>query len=270
MESFFFPIIEREKNLPFYVTCIGEADPQPEINRLEGYRCPQILLCSDGSGVLRTERGETPITAGTAFFIPAGLPHTYFKTDDVWKTHYVSFAGYAADIVLRQLGLTDAGVYPVDLGIMSSIFRRLISTLKADKFYGGYTASAIVYEYIIEFNRCIVGADNRSSADSASLTPVLNYIDAHYSELIELETLCGLIQVSPQYLCRLFRKRLGIRPLEYVTRRRIQQAKVYLREGKGSIKEIAQAVGYGDAGYFSAVFKRSEGISPRDYIRREI
>lgn len=270
MESFFFPIIEREKNLPFYVTCIGEADPQPEINRPEGYHCPQILLCSEGSGVLRTEDSERPITAGTAFFLPAGLPHTYFQTDDVWKTHYVSFAGYAADIVLRQLGLTDAGVYPVDLGVMRSIFQRLINTLRSDKFYGGYTASAIMYEYIIEFNRSLIGAESRSSSEGASLTPVLNFIDAHYSELIELETLCGLIQVTPQYLCRLFRKRLGIRPLEYVTRRRIQQAKVYLREGNKSIKEVALAVGYGDAGYFSAVFKRSEGISPRDYIRRKI
>lgn len=270
MESFFFPIIERERNLPFYVTCIGEADPQHEINRPEGYHCPQILLCSEGSGVLITEDGERSVNAGTAFFLPAGLPHTYHQTDDIWKVHYVSFEGYAADIVLRQLGLTDAKVYPVDLGVMRSIFQRLINTLRYDKFYGGFAASAIVYEYIIEFNRRMDGAESRSSTEGASLTPVLNYIDAHYSELIELETLCGLIQVTPQYLCRLFRRRLGIRPLEYVTRRRIQQAKVYLREGSKSIKEIAQAVGYGDAGYFSAVFKRSEGISPRDYIRREI
>lgn len=270
MENYFFPIIEREKNLPFYITCIGESDPQIEINRPEGYHCPQIILCSEGSGILQTEGNECPVTAGTAFFLPARTPHNYFQTDNVWITHYVSFSGYSSEIVLRQLGLTEAGVYPVDLGVMRSIFQRMINTLKSDKYYGGFTASAIMYEYIIEFNRQIVGADSRYTSESASLTPVLNYIDMHYSEVIELETLCGLIQITPQYLCRLFRKRLGMRPLEYITQRRIQKAKVYLREGEKSIREIALEVGYTDPGYFSAVFKRSEGVSPRQYIRREL
>lgn len=269
MENFFFPITEREKNLPFYITCIGESDPQIEISRPEGYHCPQIILCSEGSGILQTEGMERPVTAGTAFFLPAGTPHNYFKTDDVWSTHYVSFTGYSADIILRQFGLTDARVFPVDLGIMRSIFQRMINILKSDKFYGGFTASAILYEYIIEFNRQIVGAESRFTSESASLTPVLSYIDTHYSKVIGLETLCGLIQVTPQYLCRLFRKRLGMRPLEYITQRRIQQAKVYLREGEKTIKEIALEVGYTDAGYFSAVFKRSEGMSPSKYIHRE-
>lgn len=270
MESFFIPIIEREKNLPFYITCIGEAEPQPEINRPEGYHCPQIILCSEGSGILQTEGLERPITSGSAFFLPAGTPHTYFQTDDIWRTHYVSFAGYAAEIILRQLRLTEAGVFPVDLGVMRSIFQRMLNTLRSDKFYGGFTASAMVYEYIIEFNRQIIGAESRYASESVSLTPVLNYIDMNYNKVIELETLCGLIQVTPQYLCRLFRKRLGMRPLEYVTQRRVQQAKVYLREGEKTVKEIALEVGYADAGYFSAVFKRSEGISPREYIRREL
>lgn len=270
MENFFFPIIEREKNLPFYITCIGEADPQPEISCPEGYQFPQILLCSEGSGILQTEEMECQVTAGTAYFLPAGTPHSYFQTDTVWRTHYVSFTGYSAEILLRQLGLTEAGVFPVDLGIMRSLFQRMLNTLKSDKFYGGFTASAIVYEYIIEFNRQIIGAESRFASESASITPVLSYIDTHYSEVIDLETLCGLIQVTPQYLCRLFRKRLGMRPLEYITRRRIQQAKVYLRDGEKTIKEIALKVGYTDAGYFSAVFKRSEGVSPREYIRREL
>lgn len=270
MENYFFPIIEREKNLPFYITCIGESDPQITINRPDGYRYPQIILCSEGAGLLKTEEMECPVTSGTAFFLPAGVPHSYFQIDSVWKTHYVSFTGYSADIILRQLGLTEAAVFPVDLGIMRSIFQRMINTLKSDKFYGGFTASAIMYEYIIEFNRQIIGTESRLASEGVSLTPVLNYIDAHYSEVIELETLCKLVQVTPQYLCRLFRKRLGMRPIEYITQRRIQQTKVFLREGKKTIKEIALEVGYTDPSYFSAVFKRSEGVSPSKYIRKEL
>lgn len=270
MENIFFPMIEREKNLPFYITCIGETDRQHEITRPEGYYCPQIILCSEGGGIMQSDGVERPVAAGSAVFIPAGVPHSYYPVEDIWRMHYVSFSGYSSEILLRQLGLLNIEVFAVDAGVLRNIFRRMMNTLRSDRFYGGYTASAIVYEYIVEFNRQITGAGGKFALESASLTPVLNYIDEHYNEVIELETLCGIIQVTPQYLCRLFKKRLGTRPLEYVAQRRIQQAKIYLTEGNRSIKEIALEVGYRDAGYFSTVFKRSEGISPREYVRREI
>lgn len=267
MENIFFPMTEREKNLPFYLTCIGETDRQPEISRPEGYHNPQIIICTEGGGILTAEDGaDMPINAGDAFFLPAGIPHSYRPLSEIWRTHYVSFAGYSTEILLRQLGLTEVGVYHVDIGIMRGIFRRMFNTVKSDRLYGGYTASAILYEYIIEFNRRMIGAESRN----ASLTTVLNYIDKHYKEIIELETLCGLIQVTPQYLCRMFRAQLGVRPLEYVAQRRIQQAKVFLTEGEKTVKEIAIEVGYRDASYFSAVFRRNEGVSPREYMRREI
>lgn len=270
MENIFFPIIEREKNLPFYVSCIGETDRQHEINRPDGYYCSQIILCSEGGGVLQYDGEVHTVTAGNAFFLPASSPHAYYPTEDIFRTHYIGFAGYASEILLRQLGLTNIALYKVDISTLRSIHHRIMNTLKTDKFYGGFSASAILYEYIIEFNRQIIGAENKSSLEGASLLPVLNYIDEHFNEVIELETLCGIIQVTPQYLCRMFKKRLGMRPLEYVAQKRIQQAKIYLTEGKMSIKEIALAVGYNDAGYFSSVFKRGEGISPREYVRREI
>lgn len=269
MENIFFPILDREKRLPFYVTCIGENNRQHEINRPEGYYCTQIILCSKGEGVLNFNGEEHIITSGKAFFLPANNPHSYRPTGKIWYTHYVSFSGYASELFLRQLGLTNIGVYEVDADIMGSLFRKMMNTLKTDKFYGGFSASAILYEYILEFNRQITAARSRSAHEGASLTPVLNFVDTHYSEAIELETLCGIIGVSPQYLCRLFQKRLGTRPLEYIAQRRIQQAKVYLTEGKMSIKEIALKVGYSDASYFSSVFKRIEGISPKKYAYKE-
>ena len=270
MKNIFFPITEREKELPFYLTYIGETDCQDEVNRPEGYYCPQIILCSKGSGILKFDDREQIVDAGKVFFLPAGSPHAYYAQEEIWRTHYISFAGCAVEALLNHLGLTEIKVYPVDVGVMKNIFRRLMNTVISDRFYGGYSASAIVYEYIIEFNRQIVTAEIRSEDDSASLTPVLNYIDEHFSEVIELETLCEIIGITPQYLCRLFRKHLGMRPLEYVAKRRIQQAKVYLTEGNKSVKQIAFEVGYDSPSYFCSVFKRNEGISPTEYMRREM
>lgn len=77
--------------------------------------------------------------------------------------------------------------------------------------------------------------------------------------------LADLIDLSPQYLCRLFKECLSLRPFEYLARKRIQQAKLLLLEDKLNINEIAAEVGYNDCSYFCAVFKKHEMLSPAEF-----
>ena len=60
-------------------------------------------------------------------------------------------------------------------------------------------------------------------------------------------------------------RKLGIRPLEYLARKRISEAKVLLINTDKSIYEIGKETGYNDANYFGIVFKKYEGISPGEY-----
>ena len=106
------------------------------------------------------------------------------------------------------------------------------------------------------------------SQDGAKLTqlqPVIDYINTNYKRDITLTELSDLIGLSPQYLCRLFKECLNLRPFEYLARRRIQQAKILLLEEKRNINEIAAEVGYNDCSYFCAVFKKHEMLSPAEF-----
>lgn len=266
MKNSFFPILDREKNLPFYLTYIGESDRQHPVDR-HGYDGSQIIICGEGSGVLRHNGTEETVASPGGFFLPAHSPHAYYPVTEKWHTYYAAFDGAAVKPLLEQLGLVDIAVYSFDISVMKNIFARLFNIVRSDKLYGGFAASAVLYEYIIEFNRRIICAERRFKSESSSLAPVLDYIDLHYSDDITLEALCEIIHVTPQYLCRLFKNRMGLRPLEYVARRRIQQAKLYLAETEKSVKEISADVGYRDGAYFGAVFKRLEGISPNEYRR---
>ena len=97
------------------------------------------------------------------------------------------------------------------------------------------------------------------------LSPVIEYIDKNYQKDITLVELADLIDLSPQYLCRLFKECLNIRPFEYLARKRVQQAKLLLLEGRWNINEIASMVGYNDCSYFCAVFKKHEMLSPAEF-----
>lgn len=70
---------------------------------------------------------------------------------------------------------------------------------------------------------------------------------------------------SPQHLNRVFRKVLGVTPLQYLTRMRLERAAAMLTEGDRTVTEVARIFGYDDAYYFSRLFKHHFGRSPAHY-----
>lgn len=103
------------------------------------------------------------------------------------------------------------------------------------------------------------------------LDGVLKYIDAHYHELISLDDVAEYAQMHPSRLSVWFKSSMGEAYIEYLTRLRISVAKELLsRSGDVYIRDVALKVGYPDARYFSQVFKRVVGTTPRAYQRAQI
>ena len=88
------------------------------------------------------------------------------------------------------------------------------------------------------------------------------------TEDITAETLAGLRGVKPYNISAVvFKAETSMRPLEYIAKRRISQAKSLLLNTDSDIGDIGKQVGYEDRNYFSIVFKKLEGVSPREYRR---
>jgi len=73
--------------------------------------------------------------------------------------------------------------------------------------------------------------------------------------------------LTPNYLSALFKKSCSIGFTEYITQKKISRAKALLLEQDYKIYEVADRLGFESAFYFSKVFKKVEGVSPRDYIQ---
>ncbi len=92
----------------------------------------------------------------------------------------------------------------------------------------------------------------------------IGYIHVHYAEPLTLEELARLQGMSVRQFSYLFHKNIGIRPIDYVIQYRIGRAKEILAMSRKPIGEIAAQVGYDDPQYFSRIFKRHTGLSPRE------
>ena len=100
----------------------------------------------------------------------------------------------------------------------------------------------------------------------ALLKQAVAYIDAHFTEEeLSLNRVAQEVGLSANYLSALFSQETGATFVEHLTSRRMELARTLLRTTDQRSGEIAAAVGYKDPHYFSFLFKKTQGCTPRDY-----
>ncbi|MDO4338561.1 MAG: response regulator [Eubacteriales bacterium] len=95
---------------------------------------------------------------------------------------------------------------------------------------------------------------------------VKKYIACNLNQRLTLQNTAMTFNISANYLSQLFKKNTEIGFNEYVALKKIEQAKKLLKQGNLKIYEIADELGFENAFYFSRVFKKIEGCSPRDFL----
>lgn len=99
------------------------------------------------------------------------------------------------------------------------------------------------------------------------VTNVQKYINAHIEERLSLNEVAAVFGLSPNYLSSLFKKNCGMGFSEYMTQKKISRAKSLLLDRDMKIYEVADLLGFESAFYFSKVFKKVEGVSPREFVQ---
>lgn len=267
MTNAIYPVIGKQAELPFYLTGIGVSDPEIHVVRNTGLSSHQFLFTSSGSGVLYADGSVYPQEKGSLFYLAPGKPHEYRPEGNNWVTSWLVFRGNHSDVLLKSIGF-DGFAYKASCNTLrlESLFQRLFSAA-GDPVNGGENTSVLVYEYILAAREAMLCSSDNSSGKNRIAKEALMFIDKSFMEDIELETLAGLSGVSVQHFCRVFKAETMMRPLEYIARRRISEAKALLSDTSLEIGEIGRRVGYPDRNYFSIVFRRLEGVSPREYRR---
>lgn len=106
-------------------------------------------------------------------------------------------------------------------------------------------------------------SDNQSKR---ILKKALSYIEENFSqESLSLNSVAGEVNVSANYFSAIFSQAMQVTFVEYVTGKRMDKAKKLLRQTQMHTGEIAMEVGYKDPHYFSFVFKKTQGCTPREY-----
>ncbi len=93
----------------------------------------------------------------------------------------------------------------------------------------------------------------------------MKYIETHYSESLSLRVIAESLHINQYHLHHIFKRIVGVTPLEYLIQERILEARRLLQESNLTVTEVALTVGFVNAAHFSTVFRKHLGLSPSAY-----
>jgi len=104
-----------------------------------------------------------------------------------------------------------------------------------------------------------------STDKQQKIAPAVEYISQNYNKTITNDALAALSGMSTVYFRKLFTGVMGVSPIAYVHRLRIEKAKEMLKTDYGTLSDVAQSLGYPNLYDFSRNFKKHTGVSPSRY-----
>lgn len=101
------------------------------------------------------------------------------------------------------------------------------------------------------------------------LQQIEQYVEQNYKSKISLDEIADELHVNRSYLSRFYKNKTGVNLFDEILKLRIESAKEYLLKTDMKTYEVSEAVGFEDAGYFSKMFKKIMGVSPKEFRKRE-
>lgn len=272
MQKQVYPNLDFEKKLPFYIVGIGVDCWQFPVERHNGYEYPQLFVSREGEGEIFFEGRQVKITPDSIFYIPPNCPHEYHALTRSWYVDWICFDGTQALNILEEWQL-NRFIYFLECGAehMHELMDKAFYTIKSDKKYGNYYASAQLYEMLLEYRKL---ADDKfpyiNKTGFDAVAKALRFMEDNFRKPLKLADIAQTAEMSEQHLCRLFKKSMQTSPVDYLNKLRISRAKELLSYSEKNVAEIAAETGFSDSSYFSVVFKRYEGISPAEYRKIKV
>ena len=231
-----------------------------------------FVYCISGRGEFSFDKGIYFLEPGELMFLSSNSSYTVRRRGDEEFLHitvnfdmempHVSETSIFSDIIN---GIGCENMKTSDTARLGNLMEKLLGVWKSKPLGYRLSAKSVIYEIMGEYFVSVI-RKYRKDTGYSKIYSAKKYIDEHFTEDIRISDLSNMCSMSETHFRRVFFKLMGITPTEYKNNKRILKAKDLLLSGDYSILETAKIVGIDDANYFSRIFKKKTGFSPREYI----
>ncbi len=227
-----------------------------------------MMYCTGGSGTLSVGTQQIPISKGDLVILPKGVAHFYeADSQDPWSIYWVHFDGEHSDLFIEQLGLSPDR-YSLHIGIhpkLVSDFQLLLGTRQT-----GYSKSVFIHaanhlKQLLTYITVLIPQSLPQSGQFIDLNIVHALMQEHLYGKLDLETIAASVNLSKYHFSKKYKELTGNSPIQHFIHLKMEEACYLMDISEKNMTEISDALGYEDTHYFSRLFKKVIGLSPRDY-----
>ena len=279
--------MKQEPNYKYYYKNDFRPLVSLSLHEVAGFDCPSgyvlplkkpdayaLYYVIEGRGVYTLNGTEFPVAEGDIFVL---YPDTEIECradkEDPFALRAVSFNGADALLLLNASRFDPkAPVRRMEDENADNVIRFMagLYTYRGQEIYGTTQSTAILYAFMSLLVKTATWDQTAMPpgwTGAVHLQKALDFISENYSKPITVKDIADHVNLSRSRFYRLFLQHVFISPQQYLMEYRIKEGRNLLEKRKGSIKEIAQAVGMDDPLYFSKVFKQICGKSPTEYMK---
>ena len=232
----------------------------------------QLHYIPRGRGLLESDSsGRKEVEAGDFFLLFPGMRHRYCPDKDTgWDEYWVGFRGALADDLFTQpLFTPDQPVIRVPLEERANeLFSEILTLLRTEPAGFMCMISTLITNLLAQIHATSLAEKMDSRVDRA-IRQARSALRERLAESVDMHKLAKELGVSYSWLRRKFREVTGLAPHKYLLQLRLGHAMDILSGSSDcAVKEAAHCSGFEDELYFSRVFKKKTGQSPRNWQRR--
>lgn len=229
----------------------------------------QLVYVSNGQGVFEADGvPQTRVEAGTAFLLFPGVWHRYRPAENTgWEEFWVGYKGHYAEYLMKQKCFKTSAPF-VHIGFSAellNVFIQLIETVKYESAAYYQLSSCLVTQLLALVYSSAIIHDTQQQHKNNLIHVARFRIHENLHQNMNVELLARELNVSYTWLRRAFKETIGVSPGQYHLNMRVEKACKYLKETGLTITEIAYDLGFTSEFYFSRIFKKKMGMSPKQY-----
>ena len=235
---------------------------------LVSYLCFLVL---EGEGSLTYDGRQYSLKLGDCVFTDCRKTYSHSTSDCLWSLSWCHF--YAPFMPAIYEKYKERGGLPVFHPEKPDAFQKIFVQLYELAASSDYIRDMRINESLSALLTLLMqeswNPDHVAvSKKRMELAAVKAYMDEHYTQKLTLDDLEAQFFINKYYLLKIFKETYGMTISSYLISKRITRAKQLLRFTQMTIDEVGCAVGMDGAGYFSRMFKKAEGISPKEYRKQ--
>ena len=265
----------KDKSRPLIVGSCGiyrlSEHPKMPTYRPRGRVDFQIIYIAAGCGHFHfdTVDSETIVPAGNiVIFRPKELQKYEYYGKDKTEVYWIHFTGSDVKNILRKYGFPDnERIFPVGTSMeYERVFKRIIIELQRCQDNYEEMLTLLLRHLLIIFQRELTREQVlKNEYLDHEMDTAVTYFNENYNRDINIEEYATSKGMSVSWFIRSFKKFTGSTPMQFIVALRVNNAQVLLETTNYSINEISKIVGYDNQLYFSRLFHKLKGFSPREY-----